>query len=258
MRSTFSVRKPAGYRPLLAIGSDAKTVKGQKKRYLTGILYLAPADSAGIVINGVRISLCAFAGNCKEPCLNTAGRGAFDQIQQARIAKTRFLFENRELFLACLRYDIHTLIRLARKKRFKPCVRINGTSDLAWLAMLLAAEFPDVQFYDYTKLPKPELRVRPNYHLTFSHDGNAENVAECLRVLPLGVSVSVVFATKKGAPLPETWNGYQVIDGDVTDLRFLDPRGVVVGLRAKGRAKKNCTPFVVRPAENLITIAAAA
>jgi hypothetical protein len=237
----------------LNIDQNAKTKKGQKKRYMTGILYLAPADSSGYQV-------CVMAGFCKGPCLNTAGRGQFAKTQQVRIAKTRLLFENREFFLACLRYDIHKLIRLARRKHFKPCVRINGTSDLAWLAMLLAAEFPQIQFYDYTKLPKPELRFRPNYHLTFSHDGNAENVAECFRVLEIGVNVSVVFSTKRGRPLPETWHSYPVIDGDETDLRFLDPhetRGVIVGLRAKGRARKACAPFVQPAAAPLIQIAAA-
>jgi hypothetical protein len=156
------------------------------------------------------------------------------------------LFEDRLLFLASLRYDIETLIIRARNKGWKPAVRINGTSDLPWLALMMAAEFPEVQFYDYTKLPFPERRIRDNYWLTFSHDGNERNVAECLRVLSLGINVSVVFGVKKGASLPETWNGYRVVDGDLTDLRFRDGAGVVVGVRAKGRAKKTYSPFVVR------------
>ena len=242
------VPKPIGYRPILNIDANAKTVKGQKQRYMTGVAYLAPSDSSGVM------NVCPMAGLCKDPCLNTAGRGQFTKTQQVRIEKTRLLFFDRELFIACLRYDIYRLIRQARKKRMRPCVRINGTSDLAWLALLFAAEFPTVPFYDYTKLEKPELRLRSNYHLTFSHDGPA-NLAECLRVLLLGMNVSVVFATPKGRPLPETWHGHRVIDGDVNDLRFLDPSGVVVGLRAKGRAKK-CTTAFVQPTDGLIQLAA--
>ena len=107
----------------------------------------------------------------------------------------------------------------------------------------MADEFPDVQFYDYTKLPKPELRIRPNYALTFSYSGH--NLPDAPDALAHGVNVAVVFAVRKGFELPETWNGYRVIDGDLHDLRFLDPKGVVVGLRAKGRAKKQTSAFVV-------------
>jgi hypothetical protein len=117
-----------------------------------------------------------------------------------------------------------------------PCVRVNGTSDLPQLALRLARKFPNVQLYDYTKIPRAETRKLDNYHLTYSHSGY--NAEECLRVLKLGVNVAVVFDTRKGQPLPKRWNGYRVIDGDLSDLRFLDPTGVIVGLRAKGRARK--------------------
>ncbi|HEX4545754.1 MAG TPA: hypothetical protein VH110_05300 [Candidatus Acidoferrum sp.] len=183
--------------------------------------------------------------------MNTSGHGGMDRNQEIRIAKTRLFFENQELFLACLRYDIERLIRRARRMRFgrrryKPVVRVNGTSDIPKLAMWMAAEFPEVGFYDYTKHPKPYLRVRPNYHLTFSHDG-PENVPACMDALAHDVNVAVVFGVRNSEPLPETWNGYQVIDGTLHDLRFLDPKGVVVGLRPKGRAKKviGTNPFVV-------------
>jgi hypothetical protein len=99
----------------------------------------------------------------------------------------------------------------------------------------MARAFPEVQFYDYTKHPKPWLRTLPNYHLTFSHSGH--NVADCLEALQHGINVAVVFSTRRGEPLPETWNGSPVIDGDLHDCRFLDSAGVVVGLRAKGMAK---------------------
>jgi hypothetical protein len=95
----------------------------------------------------------------------------------------------------------------------------------------------------YTKHPKPWLRTLPNYHLTFSHSGH--NLEDCLEALQHAVNVAVVFTTLRGEHLPETWNGFPVIDGDSHDCRFLDPTGVVVGLRAKGMAKGSQSPFVV-------------
>ena len=188
------------------------------------------------------MNVCAKATEgCKLACLFTAGRGQFAKIRAQRIAKTVFLYENRALFLDCLRWDIGMIVKRAAKLGFKPCVRFNGTSDIASIAAMMAKEFPTVMLYDYTKLSRPELRLRDNYSLTFSYSG--ENLAESLRVMNLGVNVSVVFQVKKGAPLPATWNGYLVIDGDLHDLRFLDRKGVVVGLRAKG-APKNKLPLL--------------
>ena len=230
-------RRPKGYRRLLAI-ENAKTVKGEKLGYLTGILYLAPASESGVM------NTCQFATDaCMQACLFTAGRGIFAGIRKGRIDKTLLLHSNRALFLECLRWDIGKIVRRARKLGLTPCVRINGTSDLAWIPMQMSAEFPDVQFYDYTKLPKPELRVRPNYWLTFSYSGS--NLAESMRALSNGVNVSVVFTTRRSQELPATWNGFAVVNGDSHDLRFLDPKGVVIGLRAKGKARKQTSPFIV-------------
>ena len=229
--------RPKGYRRILAV-ENAKTIKGEALGYLTGILYLAPANESGVM------NTCPMATDaCRAACLFTAGRGRFDAIRNGRIAKTLLLHSNRALFLDCLRWDIGMIVRRAAKLNLKPCVRINGTSDLAWIPAMMSAEFPAVQFYDYTKLSKPELRVRSNYWVTFSYSG--ANLAESLRVLKAGVNVSVVFTTRKGETLPATWNGYPVIDGDIHDLRFLDPKGVIVGLRAKGDARKQTSPFIV-------------
>jgi hypothetical protein len=262
------VSKPKNYRRVLEI-ENAKTTKGEALGYLTGISYLAPANESGVM------NTCQFATDeCIDVCIYKQGRGRFTNTIKARIAKTLFLYNFREDFLESLRYDIGRLERKAAKLRFcahcgttvkaktaagrmrrncrtcgtalvavKIAVRINGTSDLAWIPMQMSAEFPFVQFYDYTKLPKPHLRTRPNYAITFSHTGR--NVAECLSALENGVNVAVAFAIKKGKALPETWNGYQVIDGDTHDLRFLDARGVVVGLRGKGTSWKTPSAFMV-------------
>jgi hypothetical protein len=230
--------------------ANAKTVKGESLGVLTGICYLAPASESGVM------NVCTFATKgCIEACLYDSGRSKiFPEIKRARIGKTVWLWEDRESFLNALRRDIKALIREAEREGLRPAVRFNGTSDLPWVAMMMAKEFPCVMFYDYTKLPKSWLRTRYNYQLTFSYSG--ENLAECMEALAHGVNVSVVFDTRRGQELPESWMGYRVIDGDEHDVRFLDPRGVIVGLRAKGEAKKVQSSFVVQ--SQLIQIGAAA
>jgi hypothetical protein len=128
--------------------------------------------------------------------------------------------------------DIERLVREAKLTRLTPAVRINGTSDQPKLALELAKRFPTVQFYDYTKIPKPWKRTAANYHLTFSFSG--DNLQDCLEALRHGVNVAVVFH----GTLPATWNGFEVINGDDSDVRFNDQKGVIVGLKSKGDARK--------------------
>jgi hypothetical protein len=224
----------------LSVSADAKTVKGQKQGYLTGILYLAPSNTSGVA------DVCVNASQgCKDSCLFTAGRAQiFPMINEARIRKTRELFADRTAFVAVLEREIQAVQRKADRMKLTPCIRINGTSDLPWLALKLADRFPEVQFYDYTKHPRAYERIRPNYHLTFSH--SETNLPVCLDNLSHGVNVAVCFDTKRGQSLPKKWHGFKVIDGDLSDVRFRDRKGVVVGLRAKGRAKQDCTGFVVK------------
>lgn len=211
---------------LLSVNADAKTRKGLKLGHLTGVLYLAAADSSGVY------NVCAKSKNCKAPCLNWSGRSRiFAAIQNARVERTFDLFEDRAAFVARLEAAIAALVRKAARENLIPCVRLNGTSDLPWLSLLLASKYPEIQFYDYTKLDRAWERVRSNYHLTFSWDG--ENWDECERALEHGLNVAVPFDLKRGEALPAEWRGYRVIDGDVSDLRFLDDRQVVVGLRVK-------------------------
>lgn len=230
--------KPAGYRSILQY-DNAKTSKGESLGYKTGILYLAPGNEAG------RGNLCQFmTDGCGEGCLYTSGMASvYKTINEARVAKTHFMFDEPEAFDLSLRYDIEKLVRDAEEEGLIPAVRLNGTSDLAKLGMKYAKLFPDVQFYDYTKLPKAWMRQRPNYHLTFSRSEN--NLSDVIDALRHHISVAVVFDTKKGKELPAEFMGRQVIDGDLHDLRFLDERGVIVGLRAKGEARKdNSSGFV--------------
>jgi len=232
--------------------SSAKTVKGESLSYLTGILYLAPHTLSGAG------NVCPWAASCKKGCLNSAGKGAFSNVQKARIAKTRLFFTDRDAFLETLYLDCKALIAKAKRLSMLPCIRLNGTSDLAFHRLIVPSQgktlmecFPDVPFYDYSKSIKKALdNARgihaPNYHVTFSRD-SAANESECEQVLRAGGNVSVVFRDT----LPAVWKHRPVLNGDVTDLRFLDRRakagrsGYVVGLKAKGKAKRDRSGFVV-------------
>lgn len=216
-----------------------KTVKGEKFGILTGILYLAPAKLSGFEVCPKR------SEGCTASCLYSAGMGAFSNVQKARIQKTLFYFGDRPKFLELIKEDIKKLQKQAKKDGQKLAIRLNGTSDLNWMQHDVFSSFPDVQFYDYTKVFNRLTKEIPsNYHLTFSKSEN--NDSECIRALKLGFNVAVVFDTKKGDALPASWNGFPVYDGDDTDTRFLDPKGgYVIGLRAKGQAKKDISGFVV-------------
>ncbi len=217
---------------VLTLG-NTKTVKGEKMGYLTFILHFAPATLSGYQV-------CPAASvNCTKVCLNTAGRGRFTAIQEARIRKTRWFFEDRDSFMDALVKDIHAAIRKADRENMIPVFRLNGTSDIRWETVSVWGYrnvmelFPTVQFYDYTKLPNRR-DLPSNYHLTFSRSESNEHL------IPQDMNVAVVFDK-----LPDTFMGRTVIDGTDTDLRFLDPQNVIVGLLAKGKAKKDTSGFVI-------------
>jgi len=232
--------------------SSAKTEKGESVGYLTGILYLAPhtLSAAG--------NVCPWASACKKACLNTSGRGAFSSVQKARIAKTRLFFSDQKAFMETLFLDCKALITKAKRLGLQPCIRLNGTSDLAFHRLLVPSQgktlmecFQSVPFYDYTKSAKKAVDnakgVHPqNYTVVFSRDSSA-NEAECHQVLSAGGNVAVVFRDS----LPSTFWHRPVLNGDQTDLRFLDRKaragrhGYVVGLKAKGAAKRDVSGFVV-------------
>ena len=237
---------------LLSTGNP-KTLKGQSVGYLTYILHLAPAD-----LSGYNTCPKATAG-CTAACLNTAGRGGMfkkgettNAIQKARIRKTKLFFEDRISFMNLLVKDIELAIKQAAKKDLIPVFRLNGTSDLSFEKYEVLrngqsytnifAAFPEVQFYDYTKILGRKVKDIKNYQLTFSAaDGNDRDVD---RAMFDGYNVATVFGLKKTEPMPEFYMGAPVFNGDESDLRFLDPKGVVVGLYAKGKAKKDTSGFV--------------
>lgn len=240
---------------LLSLNSDAKTVKGSKLGVLTGILYLAPYD-----LSGYQTCPKSTAG-CRAGCLFTAGMSSIypEMIQGARKRKTVMFFEQRELFMWQLVQDIEQLIRKGDKDNMEVAIRLNGTSDIAWEKfpcirnnvhyknVMLA--FPELQFYDYTKIAKrPSAAKLPNYHLTFSLAEN--NDKDALAALAAGMNVSVVIGgVTRTKPLPESWGGFPLVDGDVSDIRYKESGGQLIGLRAKGKARKDTTSGFVRPVD---------
>jgi hypothetical protein len=217
--------------------TNYKTSKGEKLGILTGILYLAPAKISGYEVCPMR------SAGCTAACLYTAGMGAFSNVQQARIKKTKMFFEQREEFFKLLHKDIKSLIAKAKKENLVPAVRLNGTSDINWVRFKIFEQYSEVQFYDYTKMLNHLTKDVANYHITFSK--NESNDVDCKIALERGYNVAVVFNTKKGLSLPSYWNDYPVYDGDDTDVRFYDPDNHVIGLRAKGMAKKDNSGFVI-------------
>jgi hypothetical protein len=232
-------------RNLLSVSSDAKTVKGEQLGFLTGILYLAPAD-----LSGYQVCALALLAKCKDPCLNSAGRGAFNTVQAARIAKTKRFFEDRDAFMQDLIFSIESLAKKAKRLGLTPLVRLNGTSDITWEHIYVGGlnifeRFPDINFYDYTKHPGRK-NIPKNYDLTFSYSG-AVSFIPIVKKAALNTSLSRMAAVfDKVENIPETFQGLPVVPGDNSDVRHLDPINSVVALYAKGRARHDKTGFVVR------------
>jgi hypothetical protein len=220
-------------RNLLSVNADSKTVKGQKLGYLTGILYLSPEKSGGT-------NICVFARECVADCLYTAGRfQVFPAIERARLRKTAQWHTQRGAFLEGVQHGIDALVRKAQRDGLTPCVRLNGTSDIRFENLTtIVQDNKNVQFYDYTKYPTRTWGALPdNYHLTFSHQPSS--LPDSLSALAYGANVAVC---GKGA-MPDTYLGHECVNGDESDLRFLDKPAsdgspVIVWLKAKGKAKK--------------------
>jgi hypothetical protein len=232
---------------MLSIDTNAKTVKGQRYGYMTGVLYLSPYTKSGR-------NVCALAhkAQCHEACLDTAGKGVFDSVQQARLRKTNMFFDDRDQFMALLVQDILRLERMAQARGLIPVCRLNGTSDIKWEHIPVTHAgftydniftlFPFLQFYDYTKTPRDVAGIH-NYDLTFSYSGVEAFRPYVAAAKAKGMRIAAVF--RKRDEIPPTFLGMECVDGDDSDLRFLDPQGVVVALYAKGRARLDTSGFVV-------------
>lgn len=229
------------YKRILGTAS-AKTIKGEKIGYLTAIIYLKP--------DTIICSMAELAG-CMIGCLQSAGRGAFNSVQLARISKTEYFKHNQLAFMLSLCADIWTMQRRADKLGFKLLVRPNGTSDILYENIdvidgkNIFQLFPMVQFYDYTKHPARNLigKTENNYDLTYSYSGLTPiKITHKGLLNPNNSRVAVVFMKQSDILLH--FNGWSVIDGDNTDVRHIEPKAVVVALYAKGQAKKDSTGFV--------------
>ena len=231
--------------PILNQGNH-KTIKGEKYGWKTYGIHLSPNT-----VSGYNVCFDATTG-CIDACLDTAGRGAMPSVQTARTNKTKRFFQDRKGFLTDLWKEVTSAVKSATKKELKFCMRPNLTSDLPWESIKhngqsLMDAFNPCRFYDYTKSLKRFTRflngeLPENYHLTYSR---SEETADALviAICKSGGNVAVVFRER----LPETWLGFEVLNGDENDLRFKDKKGCIVGLIEKGLAKKDETGFVVEP-----------
>jgi len=223
--------------------ANAKIRKGEKIGFKTFGIHLAPAS-----LSGFNVCKDASAG-CAASCLNTAGMGVFSNVQRARIEKTRLFFKDKAVFLSQLIKEITAAVKSAEKQNLTAVFRLNLTSDLPWEKIKLNGKsvfdlFPQVTFYDYTKSPERMTafiagEMPKNYHLTFSKSETNGAIAES--ILKSGGNVAMVFRKS----LPSKWLGAEVVNGDETDLRFLDGAGKIVGLVEKGKAKKDESGFVI-------------
>ena len=228
---------------------NAKTIKGEELGFKTYIIYMSPEKQ-----NVKGKNLCPNASKgCAAACLNTAGRGAFSNVQKARLNKTEYFLNEKEEFKQQM---FKELTKAYKKYGSTLAVRLNGTTDIPYENIKIMDDknimelFPNVQFYDYTKSFKRILsyskgEMPANYHLTYSVDERAVTKINAMTALSLGVNVAMVFGVKDETELPDTYMGYKVINGDIHDLTWLHGEGVIVGLKAKGKGKKDETGFVI-------------
>jgi hypothetical protein len=234
-KSITQAKKLTGLSYLGMVNNSTKHEKAYKYDELVYTIYLAPAKMSGYEVCAKRTEECTLL------CLNESGHNRMDTkrnfINQSRIKKTKLFFENREFFVRWVIDEIKQGIKKAEKLGYEFSVRLNNTSDLSpelfyindnGTKKNLLQLFPNVQFYDYTKIPnRIKLKQKyPNYDLTFSFDGN--NMGECFKMLDEQIRVAMVFEN-----VPNTYENFQVINGDLYDMRYRDPKNVIVGLKFK-------------------------
>lgn len=243
----FFSHKPA---TMLTVSADAKTVKGEKKGYLTGILYLVSAD-----LSGENICPLAKIAACDLPCLVSAGRGRMSNVFFARLRKTLFFLQYTNEACDMIKQDIRRIEKKAKKMQYNIAIRLNGTSDIRFERYDIIQAFPHIQFYDYTKIANRR-NLPENYDLTFSYSGVTDFLPHVQKALESGLRVAAVFRNRETV---ETmlqngvkFLGLDIVDGDETDLRFLEPKNVISALYAKGRAKLDGTGFVIDMPQSIL------
>lgn len=252
-------KKITGLSYLGGVSTSAKIMHSQEYSHQhTYAIYLAPANTSGY-------NVCSHSTpECRMGCLATSGRAAIEIfsgtniIRNARIKKTRLFYEQRNFFMAWMIAEIKSKQARAKRMGFYFSVRLNATSDIDWQNILYNGKtifeiFPEVNFYDYTKNHNKFINLAPNYHLTLSYTGRNWNMCEAL--LKKGYNVAMIFNVKHESDLPKTYKGYTVINGDLTDYRISDAKGIIVGLKWKRIADRvaeqqvlnSC--FVIQPSE---------
>lgn len=227
------------------LGGTTKSVKHRKAGKfgeMTYSLYLAPARTSGYEVCPGRNA------ECTRLCLNESGMNTMTRkdkgefINDSRITKTKLFFEHREFFMRWLKFEIESAQRKAIRMTYAFSIRINNTSDISPLDFILDGQnilemFPEVQFYDYTKVASRVdlMKVYKNYDVTFSYTGY--NLTKCQEMLLNKIRVAVVFKN-----VPENFWGYPVVDGDENDLRYRD-EVVIIGLKYKRVRTKLNTNF---------------
>lgn len=220
--------------------------------------YKLDKDVPGVRITGLSLAPHTVAGfktvcpystpECRANCLGTeTGQNVFKNALNAKINRTRMFFDDPGAFKEQLHAEINLANKAAHRAGEQLAVRLNVYSDVKWEVEFpeLFYSFGDVQFYDYTKIPR-RFELPLNYHLTYSYSGTEKSKDAASEYIANGNSIAVVFPTRKGQPLPGRWEGVQVVDGDLNDYRPADPSPCVVGLRFKGGQDRlvNITKFV--------------
>lgn len=235
-KSIAQAKKLTGLSYIGMVNNSTKHEKAFKYNEMVYTIYLAPAKSSGYEVCPGRTAECTLL------CLNESGRNKMNTerevIRNSRIKKTRLFHEDHQFFVKWVFEEIKLARKKAEKLNYRFSVRLNNTSDISPEDFYILNEdgvrvnileyFNDVQFYDYTKVPERlELTKKySNYDLTFSFSGT--NKFDCLQMLKNDVRVSVVFKT-----VPETFWGYPVVNGDNYDMRYLDPKQSIIGLKFK-------------------------
>jgi hypothetical protein len=208
--------------------NSVKTAKGEKLGVMTYIMYLLSGKMSGV-------QMCKFASEgCLAACLNLSGQaligyhsvGLSNHCLIPRLIRTWLVAWNRPIAEKIIEHEMLLAGKRASKADMTFAVRLNGTSDLWWGALI--KRHPEVTFYDYTKSPF-NMRLSANldnYHITFSYAG-PDNVEHCAEALSRGHNIAIPVVKGDIDRLLESGRGYTL---DESDARFLDSDEVRFGL----------------------------
>jgi hypothetical protein len=219
--------------------SNPKILKSQTgTEYNIASLSLMPND---------QICAARLLAECADPCLVQAARGAFPNVQQARMSKSDFWHQDKAGFLELLKTEIKAFRKKCHAAGKEACFRLNTFSDIPYEKLGIPQAFGDCLFYDYTKIAGRLGRTPANYHLTFSYSAAPQYQKSVAMALKTDAPVAVVF--RGFVPVGDYYLGREIIDGDKSDLINMKAKGQIVGLRLKGQksVQESRSPFIVSP-----------